>query len=347
MSNILKIFDQDFVLKYFNDEILAFYPDYLNVDSVIIKPYKKMIWDDTYHVVVSFDITLSGRSGEEKKVFLVCSAHSEEPRENVFEVLTHLWKTGFANGWIDVPYPLFYSPFFKGVFYSGLIGENILKKVRNDLGMAAEKIALSGRMFAELHSMSIDNVPEFNPHSARIKTVIPGVENVLAEMSHRYDKKYDKDLKDLYERILEKEEKIFKERANLCLIHGDAHLENLIDTGPARIGIIDFADFCIGDFARDLGTFMQQLEYRATSIKEEKKDMEKENYLKRIFLEEYISAKGIDLTDDLKERIKLYYDWTMVRTATYFFLKADSEPERAEDLLKRTIQSMNSDSFII
>jgi len=346
MNKILQLFDEDFVRQYFDHELLALYPDFLEIISVKIKPYKKLIWQTTYHVVIAFEVEFLTKNKDREALFLVCSAHSEEPRENVFQVLTFLREQGLANDWIDIPAPLFFSPEFKGVFYTGLKGENILRQVRAGGDIAAAKIALVAKLFAALHSLDVKKAPEFNPQSAKIATVIPGVEAILREMSSRYNGLYDEDLHKFYSYFIKREEEFLQSEKNLVLIHGDAHLENIIDTGLERLGIIDFADLCRGDFARDLGTFLQQLEYRATSIKTGLRNPEENARFKKIFLEEYVKARNLVLDDNLKARIKLYYDWTMLRTATYFFLKAEVELERAELLFAKVRDSLKTEDFI-
>lgn len=348
MNKILQLFDEEFVIDYFRRELLAFYPKFSRIISVKIKPYKKLIWKTTYHVVVGFYVELfSDEENRGENVFLVCSAHSEEPRENVFKVLTFLWRKGLAADWIDIPFPLFYSQEFKGVFYSGLRGENILKQVREGGEKSLEKMVLAGKMFAQLHSLAINDSLEFNLQNARIETVVPGVAAIFKGMNNRYGDTYDKEIKYFYHYFISEEEKYLQQQNNLCLIHGDAHLENIIDTGPGRLGIIDFADFCIGDFARDLGTFLQQLEHRLLKKEDGSRDLEQEKLLKETFLNSYINERGIVLDDNLKARIKLYYDWTMLRTATYFFLKSESEVERAVNLFKKVERSLKSTEFII
>jgi len=346
MNKILQLFDENFVKDYLAQKLRTIYPDLLCVNSVIIKPYKKMIWETTYHVVIGFSLELEKMNSEKEDLFLVCSAHSSEPRENVFKVLTFLQDRGMADELFDIPCPLFYSNSFRGVFYSGLRGENILKQVRENTELSWEKISLASRMFAKLHSLSIAGVQNFNPQNSEIETVVPGVPTILSEMSRKYNGKYDKQMADFYEYFITSEKRLKKEE-NICPIHGDAHLENIIDTGPGRLGVIDFADFCFSDFARDLGTFLQQLEHRLIKIKEINGNVDIDKVLKNKFLSEYLAVRNIKLDDNLKERIKLYYDWTMLRTATYFFLKEKSEVERAIGLLDRISANIKSNDFVI
>lgn len=338
MNKSLNLLDESFVKELFKTEILPLYPNCQDIIKVRIKPYKKMIWTTTYHIVVAYEVFFLKDDGKESKKYIVCSAHSDEARENVFKAMNFLWKSGFRGDGIEMPRPLFFSSEFNAVFYRGLRGDNILRQIKDkNFVKAKAKIVLSAKLLARMHSIPTDDWVKLNPDSVRIKTVVPGVETVKREMSERYQGIYDEGINRLYDYFMIKEEEIFIHKENLCLIHGDAHLENMIDTGPGKIGIIDLADICRADFARDLGTFMQQLEYKVLT---KTGDREMAEHLKKIFLDSYISFRNIKVDDDLKTRIQLYYDWTMLRTATYLLLKHESEPLRGSELLKKVIQDV-------
>jgi len=321
------------VRELFAEKILPLYPDFSGIEKIEIKPYKKMVWTTTYHVVISYDVyfTRSGRSS--KKIIIVCSAHSEEPRDNVYKVLEYLWEHNFNQGQIDIPRPLFYSEHFRGTFYRGIKGENLLYYIKKSEYEEVEKLLpLAAQLFARLHKLPAGTVANFNPINSRIRTVVPGVNNILREMSLRYQGKFDRDLIKIYDYLIAQEDSFFKEHLSLNLIHGDAHTENIIKTGEGRVGIIDFTDFCLGDYARDLGTFLQQMEYKVIRKLGDEKQAEK---FKKIFLDAYFKVADVRYSAQLEKRIRLYYDWTAVRTAVFLFLKHDSDPERAEILLEK------------
>lgn len=331
MNKILPLFDDDFVIDYLRHKLLPLYPAFTDIKRVKIEPYKKMIWETTYHVVIGFKVYFSSVNGSEEDISIVCSAHSDEPRKNVYAALEYLWEKEFNSDGIDLPRPLFYSKQFNGTFYRALQGENLLYYIKNKDIESVEKIVVaSAKLFAKLHSLSGDSGANFNPGNARIETVIPGVENIFKEMTVRYGEKYTPILKKIYGYFISQEEKYFSSGAPLKLIHGDAHPENIIKTGDDRIGIIDFTDLCLSDYARDLGTFLQQVEYK---IMAKIGDADLAERIKKIFLDNYLSASGIELDDSLQKRIFLYYNWTAIRTSTYWFLKFGHNEERAESLL--------------
>jgi thiamine kinase-like enzyme len=339
MNKILRLFDEDFALDYLRNKLLPLYPAFKDIVHVAIKPYKKMVWETTYHVVIGFEVYFLNAAGQEIKVPVVCSAHSDEPRANVFSALNYLWSKNLNGQGIDLPRPLFYSNQFNGTFYRAIKGENLLYYIKNKDLAAVEKIVVeTAELFAKLHAIPPEAEANFNPINSRIRTVIPGVEMIYQEMSARYGDKYTPTLKKIYTNFIAQEEKFFNSGQALKLIHGDAHPENIIKTAEGRIGLIDFTDLCLSDFARDLGAFIQQLEYKIIG---KIGDLEFAKQMKEIFLRGYLQAAGLKLDDNLQERINLYYNWTAIRTSTYWFLKFGHNEKRAEKLLNSVKENLN------
>ncbi|MFA5023701.1 MAG: phosphotransferase [Patescibacteria group bacterium] len=333
MNKILPLFDEQFVVNLFREKVLPQYPAFKSIARVVIKPYKKLVWETTYHVVVRFDTYFVDSVSRETKIPIVCSAHSDEARENVFLALKYLWAKNFSAHGVDLPRPLFYFKEFNGTFYRGLKGENLLYYIKKKDFTTVEKIVVAAaELLAKLHALPAGAEANFNPLNSRIETVIPGVSHILQEMAGRYGDKYHADLKKIYDYFIVQEDKFFNSSARLTLIHGDAHPENVIQTSLARVGLIDFTDLCLGDFARDLGSFLQQLDYKITTKVGNGHYAAK---MKELFLHSYLSAAGLKLNADLQARIDLYYNWTAIRTATFWFLKFGHNEKRAEALLSQ------------
>ncbi len=339
MNKILKLLDEEFALNYLREKALPLYSAFKEIKKVEIKPYKKMVWETTYHVVIGFDVYFVNHENKIKKISLVCSAHSDEPRENVYIALQYLWRKKFNGHGIDLPRPLFFSEEFNGTFYRAINGENLLYYIKNKDFKTVEKIVIeTAELFARLHSLEAGTEANFNPINSRIRTVIPGVDMIFKEMTARYGDKYCPYLKTVYDYFITQENKFFDSGAPLKLIHGDAHPENIIKTSENRIGLIDFTDLCLSDFARDLGAFMQQIEYKITTKAGNAEFAEK---MKNLFLHTYLVAAGIEMDKNLQARIDLYYNFTAIRTSTYLFLKFGHSEERAEELLTRVKNNLN------
>jgi len=339
MNKIRKLLDEQYVKNLLQRKVLPHYSSFKNISRVEIRPYKELIWETTYHVVLGFNTFFVKDNGEEVKIPIFCSAHSSEPRENVYLALKYLWSRHFETPGIDLPDPLFYSEYFNGTFYRGLKGENLLYYIKKKDFATVEKIVVAAaELYAALHALPATTEANFNPMNSRIRTVIPGTAMIFREMNERYQGLYNSDLEKIYAFFIAQEDKFFAATPRLYFIHGDAHPENIIKTGEDRIGLIDFTDLCLSDFARDLGSFSQQLAYKITTKAEE------EGYalrIQKLFLDSYLQAAGLEFSVDLEARINLYYNWTAIRTATYLFLRHEANPERGADLIAQVKKNLN------
>lgn len=341
MNKILSLFDEAFALDFLSKKVLPLYPPFEKIVKLKIYAYKKLIWITTYHVVISYRVTFLNKAGKEKEMEIVCSAHSNEIRESVFKVLKYLWKTGLFKGDLVIPRPLFYSDEFNGVFYRAVSGHNLLYFIKNKQEKKVEiMVERAALLFARLHNLSLPaDLSIFVDSNRLLRNVVPGRDMIITEIGDRFQGRYVDDIALFYERFITQEEKFLNNSDKRWLIHGDAHPENIISVGRKKIGLIDFTDFCPGDFARDLGTFMQQLEYKITrhelvfdfAIK-----------MKNLFLDTYLEKTGLKLDKKLQARLDLYYNWTAVRTAAFWLLKHDCEPEKAEKSLALVTVNLKS-----
>jgi len=328
MNKILTLFDEAAAKKLLKKEVLPLYPEFQDIISLKIKPYKKLIWETTYHVVIAYRVLFSKKTGGEQKLEIVCSAHSSEPREVVFKVLSFLWSSGLADTEIVLPRPLFYSPEFNGSFYRAIAGKNLLNFIKeNDRGKVERMLPQAARLLARLHSLHLpQDLSIFSDNNRSLRHVVPGRDLIIREITERFKGAFVDDIASFYERFIVAEESFFSSQNKRWLIHGDAHPENIIAVGGHKIGVIDFTDFCPADYARDLGAFLQQLEYK---IVRNLNDSTFALEMKRLFLKSYFEESVEKLDDSLQARIDLYYNWTAIRTATFWLLKHECEPDKA------------------
>lgn len=330
MNKINSLLDENFALNLFKKEILPLYPEYSAIDKINIQPIKNNIWSATYHVVIKYRAVFSDGRGKTKILSLYCTAHSNESRLDSFEASTFLWQNGFNRGNLTMPRPLFYSEEFNGFFYQGIKGDNLYHLIRLKNLPAVENVTVkAAAWFAKLHRLPADKARNFNCSNSRIETVVPGMNCALAKVEKFYPRYYEI-CRLAYEIADRREKEFFSSTGRRWLIHGDAHPENVISVSKNKIGLIDFTDICLSDFARDIGTFLQQLGFMAKSGIKDPTRVEK---LKQLFLNRYLENAGLNLDESLRKRIAAYYQWTALRTAIYFLLKEKSEPERAHGLL--------------
>lgn len=341
MNKALSLFDEQAVRVLLEREVLPLYPAFTGIVRLQVVPYKKLIWETTYHVVIAYRVVFATKTGGEENLEIVCSAHSSEPRELVFKVLNFLWQSNLADDEIILPRPLFYSAEFKGTFYRAIEGKNLLDFIKRDDRVRVQTmVAQAARLLARLHAVKLpqDN-SIFSDDNRLLRSVVPGRDMIISEIKERFKGEFVDDVAALYQRFIEQEELFFRDNSQRWLIHGDAHPENIIAVGEHKIGIIDFTDFCPADFARDLGAFLQQLEYKITR---HLNDSDFAIAMKKLFLNTYLQASDIILVDALQARLDLYYNWTAIRTATFWLLKHDCEPGKAALAIERVKENINT-----
>lgn len=297
-----------------------------------IKPIKKHIWHTTYHVVFRYTVKINGAI---RQIFV--TAHDQEPREVALKALEYLYAHGFGQGNCLVPEPLFYDKKYNATFYFGLNGDNLYHYIKENNREEVKKLVIkTAKWLSLLHGLPVDAKLIFNKDNAKISTVSPGVRAVLEAVCLHFPQ-HTAFYNELYRYFIENENKNL-DAISLSMIHGDAHPENVIRLNSTKIGVIDFVDMAVGDRARDVGTFLQQLGYMANRKINDPAFTEE---IKDLFLTTYLKSAKLKMSDDLQKRIDLYYDWTAIRTATYFLIKHDPEPERAEALITGVKQSLN------
>ena len=164
MNKAFLLFDAQYIVKTYKKKILRRLSRFKNIKKIKIIPHKKHIWDDTYHVVVEYKITFLKKRGNEKTFSIFCTAHSSEPRKNIYDGLKFLWRN-YRHGKSAIPFPLFYSNFFKATFYVGVKGENLYHYIKekdinpypgallNLDGMLAKILSVSGgRVITDFNS---------------------------------------------------------------------------------------------------------------------------------------------------------------------------------------------------
>jgi len=344
-NKIYRLLDGDFTINLFKEKILPEYAEFSDIKQIKIHLIKDHIWTSTYHVVIEYQITFIDLEKELKTLPIYCTAHSDEPRLNSFEALTFLWQNGFNRGNLTIPRPLFYSPDFNAFFYQGISGQNLYQYIRRqDVNTVESIVVKAAAWFAKLHHLSAtaEAAKNFNPLNSRIETIIPGMANALTKVQVQ-EQRYFEICRKAYEKINQEEKKFLASTKERWLIHGDAHPENIIIIDKDKIGVIDFTDICLADYARDLGTFLQQLEFMMLRKINDQLEVEK---IKRLFLNSYFKNAKITLDDNLQKRINNYYNWTALRTAIFFLLKDKAEPERAHGLLIKISQNLKLDTII-
>ncbi|MFH1326047.1 MAG: aminoglycoside phosphotransferase family protein [Candidatus Falkowbacteria bacterium] len=337
MNKGQQLLDQDFITKYLTEKLPAFYPKLKEINEITIKTCKKDIWKEKYRLVAKYTTTFTDDSGQKITLPIYCSASDCEDRKSVFDALNFLWQSSFSGDKYMMPRPLFYDEDFNAVLYRGLRGHHLYHFIgKKNINKVKEILPLAAQWFAKLHQIPATEQQNFNAQSSSIATVIPGSAHWLRSVQKKQPQYYEQ-IKNIFQTLYQREQDFFANSDKQWLIHGDAHPENIINISDTQVGAIDFGDMCLGDFARDLGAFMQQLHYMSIRhINNHDVIME----IKQLFLTEYLKATNIEMTDDLQQRIDTYYYWTMLRTSFVFLIQAQPAPDRAKPLVDELLDKL-------
>ncbi|MDP3995049.1 MAG: phosphotransferase, partial [bacterium] len=286
-------------------------------------PLKRNIGKNFYHVVIRYDAPGLG----DMPVF--CSAHSDENRKNAYNALSFITQHGFKKHNVFVPEPLFFDDELKAFFYRGVDGENLLSYIKKTDVSLAPYLDQTAKWIAQLHSIGAGEGQNFNPINSRINTIYPGPEKFLPKIKEKFPKYYGQ-VKTQFDELAAWEEESLASLPKLHLIHGDLHPENvIINKTDNKVSLIDFTDICTSDWARDVGSFLQQLAFMSGGHR----NQEEIDALKNKFTACYFAHRDMAQDANADERIQKYETWTALRSAIYFLTKSPAEAKEAETAL--------------
>ncbi|MFH1187632.1 MAG: aminoglycoside phosphotransferase family protein [bacterium] len=320
------LLDDKFIADFFDENLKIFFKNAEKIKKIEKKIYKDIRGDYDYTLIIEFiiQIVFSDKQICEKSVF--CKAHSDEKKNKSIYYMEILYKNGFNEGAYKVPRPLRYVPELRAGFYEGVQGNNLLYYLKHrDYDKIEQAVKDAAAWINKLHSI---NPEKFNSHEPRftyIRDNYPPIEKVLRDMEKNYPRLH-KVFKPLYVKTEKYEEKLIdhivkSKRAKI--IYADYHPENIIIPRYTREGIavIDFTDLSLGDPYRDVGTFMEQVEFMSRKYMPASKAKKWSD----IFIKEYMAKGKEKPTKDNFKRINLYRLWSCLRNIIHFYYKEDPE----------------------
>ena len=315
---IEKLFDAKYAENFLKEKLPDLFAEN-NIANLKVTPIKNKIGKLSYHVVIRYD----SKSLDGQAIF--CSSHSEEKRSSSYEALNFIKK---ANPALKTPIPLFYDETLNAFFYLGPDGNNLLYYIResSDLSDYLKQVA---QWLAKFHEISVTKEQNFNPINSLIKTTLPGPDHFLKKIEIKFPN-FLEQVKEYFEKLVAQEEYNLEKMEKRFLVHGDLHPENIIIDKNNQVNVIDFTDVSIGDWAKDMGAFIFQLDYMSGGVMD---GGQVEKY-KKIFLNEYFSKSGRFDNEENQKRISLYKNWAALRTVIYFLTKMPPEKENANMVIK-------------
>lgn len=205
--------------------------------------------------VFSFEIVAANPlTGKQSSIALVCkrdttSAAGKAIRE--FEAMRLLWDRGFGRDeQFKIPEPVQHFPDLSLILQGRARGS----KLRTYLGRASEAslrhMRMTGLWLAKLHNLPMastqacayaDDTTLLRVHVAALRADQPGFAGELLERAA----------------VVEQAFAGFQD-VPAAMVHGDFHPDHIF-VDKACITVIDFERFCVGDPARDLGSFIAHM----------------------------------------------------------------------------------------
>lgn len=313
--------DYGFVDGVMRDAALRHFPELARVTSVRHIRHKRRVGKHNSTFIYTYVIRGEGSDGSPVQKQLVYSSHSDGSRLHAYHVLTALIASGF-NGEGDfhrVMVPLEYLPEIQTLIYEAIPGKTLfehMKMCRSPLELS-DVVSVTADWIRKFHQFKLSDatlakIPLFDAFNLNWKTdeLLPMVEDAD---QHQAEK-----LRAFFETYPRDEKRLYGEQAPQ-LVYGDLHPENVLTTTlhPEGLTMIDFTDVARGDQMRDIGTFMQQLNFMGTQFYPE----QPVNQLRMLFLERYFQQPVAALPITIIQRINLYQAWNSLRGFVYFFLQ--------------------------
>lgn len=306
--------------------------------NITVTPLKQIITrtvgEGFHHVVIRYDAPSFG----EYPVF--CTAYSkgknaddDQSREHAFRALSFLARYGFKHSRQFLPKPLFFDRELKAFFYQGMDGKNLRAILKNPENNIAAHLEQTARWVADLHQTPVAGAQGILKDE-RIAAASPGLDFFKRVISERAPEQSAETMR-LFRGLAAHEERLMKERAERWVIHGDLHPENVIvNQKTGQVSVTDFTDIALGDWAKDIGSFLAQLGFMSLGFRSAEQTATEQ----ALFADAYAAAAGRTLDAEARERIALYRSWTALRNSIYFLTKKPMEKTEAKTALAQARQ---------
>ncbi|MFH1030833.1 MAG: aminoglycoside phosphotransferase family protein [bacterium] len=321
-----QLLDDKFMKNFLEGNLKTFFEGAMAIKDIRKIVYKEVRGNFDYTLVIEFEMEILFDDRKTKTKSIFCKAHSDERKNKSTLYMELLYKNGFNKGLYHVPRPLTYIPEFRAGFYEGVRGHNLLYFLsQKDHEKIKTIVKDAANWIKKLHDFELKKLDHLKITASKIEDNRPPIKQVFAKMKQKFPQLYE-NFFPLYVETRKYEAKFLKElnrQEKTKLIYADYHPENVIVPSHSQKGIcvIDFTDLALGDPYRDVGTFMEQVEFMARKFM----PRDEAKYWKKFFLDEYIRINNLKMTTRDYQRINLYCLWTCLRNIIYFFYKKDPD----------------------
>ncbi len=313
--------DYTFVDQLMSGITLAHFPEFASISNLRHVSHKRRV--GKHHSTFIYSYYISGMTKDRTPIqkHLIYSSHSDASRLIAYNNMRRFDAAGFnADHTYMTIVPLEFVPEVKALIYEAAHGKTLYEHMKShtaaELEPLLKQVAAWIRKFHAftLPASSFEALPLASSANMNWK-----VDEFQTEVQRKNAQQGEK-LRYFSETFFTLENKVHQNMTPQ-LIYGDLHPENIITETlhPETLTLIDFTDVARGDQMRDIGTFLQQVQFMGSQFYAQQ-DTE---HLKKFFLEQYFQKPFDSIDQDLLDRINLYQAWSSLRGFVYFFFQPD------------------------
>ncbi len=342
-NKISKLADIDFIKQVFTKNLSRHYPNFKEVKNLSLYTHKRHLGRTSVVFVVEYKVDYINRRGEDRRLYIFASAHSDGSRWGAYQKNLALYKNGFSSGPFRVTRPLFFLEEQQAFFYQSSPGKSLFRWfVKNSEADLRPILSLAAGWIKKLHSLD-SSLGNINWPVFKIANMVPAPADFVADFIAS-DAARGETVKQIVDQ-LQSYEKSFAEQFGKTLVYGDYHPENVVIRGldTDNIEMIDFTDVACGDPMIDVGTFLEQLDFMMHRFL----PREKINEYEIFFVESYFGKQFAEIDQTFINRINLYQAWTALRIAVFLFYAHSAHIDDMLKEIKHYLQAISENKKII
>jgi len=271
---------------------------------------------ESFAVVIGCKITWQlGSQNQRLKLFIGAASNNSKLR--AYYNLVWLRAHGFDQGSLEVIKPIAYLEDLKALIYEASEGQTLYWHIKKSptYDELLWPLQLCAQWLLKLHQTKASDLP-----ATMSENNDQGIIKSLELAREKYQLFTPEQGAKILQVLNDIQTSLPAKDHSVSLIYGDYHPENIIfrNLTSRRLSMIDLSDVTLGDPYRDVGTFIQQLDFMSQDFLL-RDDI---NKLKRYFVEQYTGLAFDAIPEADIRRINLYQALTAVRSSVWLF-----EPE--------------------
>jgi tRNA A-37 threonylcarbamoyl transferase component Bud32 len=280
---------------------------HLSINDLTIQPMRRR--PGSRHVFSYKLVVGDQRTGKQKMVELVAKRDTTRAAGKAakeFEAMRLLWDAGFGQDrTLTIPQPLHHFADLQLIVQEKARGTRFRNFLGDDSHASVDHARKVGVWLAKLH-----NLPAASGQVCSYASEKTSLQMFVSAISASQPR-LEPDLR-LYASMMEQYFDSFKDVA-ATYVHGDFHPDHIFVAND-RVTVIDFERFCIGDPARDLGSFIAHVR---TTAGLKRKSIEAANQQNKVFLHSYLSNVAEEQRIPIAARIAPFVGLSSIEAIYY------------------------------